>query len=372
MTGAAATVLIDDDVALDFFTALHELEVEDDHRLGAICRIKLAIDRGQGGLWNFLDDERTKLWRRLKISVKVAGGETELFRGYITEISMHFGFDEAMPLLAITGLDETCLMTLEDKIKDWISRSDSDIAREVFQSYRLKAEVEDTNIVHQESASTIIQRETDIQFLKRLARRNGFECFVRGGTGYFRKPSMDAKPQPVLAAQFGSETNLLNLDLRVEALRPTGVELHQLDTISKELQDSVIETSEQRQLGRIGAHSLNPPNGIKSRMVIKHSVATGRPQMDRLGLAVFEESAWFIEARGEIDGDLYDAVLCARDLVPIKGTGEMFSGVYFVTRVRHIFKPEKYVQEFRARRNAMAPSDSDDFSAGTARCRGLA
>lgn len=362
MAQISATISINDEPAPDFFASLLEMEVEEDHRLAAMFRIKLAINRQDDGLWTFLDDERMKLWNKVKISVNLSDEEVELIAGYITQIKPHLDADENSSFLEIWGMDATSLMSLEEKIKDWPNKTDSDIAREIFQSYNLTPEVEDTGVAHDEAVATIIQRETDIQFLKRLARRNGFECFVKGETGYFRKPVLTETPQPVLAAHFGPETNLVYFDARLNALRPTAVEMHQIDTIGKQLQDAVIETGEQRQLGRDGALSVEAPNRITARMFVKHAVATSQPEMENLCRALFDEAEWFIEAKGEIDSVLYGAVLQTKNLAPIKGVGEIFSGIYYVTKVKHVFNIDRYIQQFTARRNALAPASPEDFA----------
>src|SRR6266478_3186827 len=96
------------------------------------------------------------------------------------------------------------------------SRKDSDIAKEIFsKTYGLTPKVEDTELVHDEKVSTIIQRETDIQFLKRLALRNGYECYVDGDIGYFQPPQLSGKAQPVLSVQFGDDTNVNRFQLEV-------------------------------------------------------------------------------------------------------------------------------------------------------------
>lgn len=359
-----ATVVINDEPAPDFFLALLEMEVNEDHRLAAIFRIKLAITRQQDGLWTFLDDERVKLWNKVRISANVTDEEVELITGYITQIKPHLDPDENNSFIEIWGMDATSLMSLEEKIKDWPNKTDSDIAQEIFSNYNLTPDVEDSTVVHDEAVATIIQRETDIQFLKRLARRNGFECFVQGDTGYFRKPIFTQAPQPILAAHFGAETNLVYFDAKLNALRPTAVEMHQIDTIGKQLQDAVVETGEQRQLGRDGALSIEAPNGITARMFLKHVVATSQPEMENLCRALFDEAEWLIEAKGELDSLLYGAVLKARNLVPIKGVGETFSGMYYVTNVKHVFDVDRYLQQFTARRNALAPGGGDFVGKG--------
>lgn len=361
MPGVITTIWLDDEAAVDLFAALIEMEIEVDHRLASACRINLAIRTRPDGLWTFLDDKRLKLWSRLKITVKLTDEEVEIFRGYVTEFSPRISGDANSSTLEIIGLDETCLMSLEEKIKSWINTSDSDIARVIFQSYGFQVEVEDTGIVHDEASSTIIQRETDIQFLKRLARRNGYECFVTGGKGFFRKPATNSAPQRTLAANFGAETNLVNFEARVEALRPAAIEAHQVDVIAKELQAASVATSDERQLGRTGARAVVAPNGVNSKMFVKGMVATNRAQMERAAGALYDEAAWFVEGGGEIDSLSYGVVLRARGLVPIKGVGEMLSGIYYVTSVRHIFGGTGYAQQFKVRRNALAPSGADDF-----------
>jgi len=358
-----ATISIEDEPAPDLFLTLLELEVEEDHRLASVFRIKLAISREDDGLWKMLDDERIKLWNKVAISVTI-DEERELMRGYITHIKPHIEPDENGSTLEIIGMDDTCLMSLEEKIKDWPNKSDSDVAREIINNYNLSPEIEDTGIVHDEAVSTIMQRETDIQFLKRLARRNGYECFVKEGKGYFRKPELSGEPQPVLAAHFGAETNLMKFEATVNALGPAAVEMHQIDTIAKEIKDAVVEAAEEPPLGRDAGPALPVPQSIVPRLFVKHAVTTGQQEMEALSKALFDEAQWFIEARGELETVCYGAVLEARKLVPIKGVGELFSGHYYVTKVRHLFKPDEYRQQFEARKNALAPSGDEDFGGG--------
>jgi hypothetical protein len=51
--------------------------------------------------------------------------------------------------------------------------------------------------------------------------------------------------------------------------------------------------------------------------------------------------------------------------------GELFSGTYYITYVKHLFKTDKYTQHFKARRNALAPSGDEDFGGGSSLLGGL-
>jgi hypothetical protein len=64
-----------------------------------------------------------------------------------------------------------------------------------------------------------------------------------------------------------------------------------------------------------------------------------------------------------VDSVAYGAFLQTLNLVPIKGLGGIFSGMYYLTNVRHVFTLKGYQQHFKAQRNALAPQDSD-FASG--------
>jgi hypothetical protein len=183
---------------------------------------------------------------------------------------------------------------------------------------------------------------------------------VRGDTGFFQKPQLSGSPQPLLAAFFGPDTNLNSFDARINATRPVQVEMHQIDTIAKQVQDATAVQGQQQQLGRDPVTSLSPPGGAASKMIVRHAVTTGQQEMTALTQAFSDEAEWFIEANGEVDSVIYGNVLQSRSLVPIKGVGELFSGMYYVTRVKHSFTVDRYMQKFTARRNASAPQP-DDF-----------
>jgi phage protein D len=255
-------------------------------------------------------------------------------------------------------------MEREDKLKDWPNKKDSDIASELFEQYGLSPTVDDTEVVHDEAISTIMQRETDWQLLKRLARRNGFECFVEGTTGFFRRPPVDATPQALLAVQFGEETNVNRFALEVNALTPADVSMFQVDRTNKELLDTTADSSDQKTLGALGAADLVAPGMAAGLVVVGQTVTTGLGEMVGLCRGLFHEREWFVTGEGEIAGNAAGVVLKPRGTVTIKGIGETFSGVYFVSHVTHSFSREGYVQTFEVKRNALLPTGSENFAGG--------
>lgn len=356
------SVEIDGQELSDLYANLISLEVELDEELAGMFRLHIAMLLQPDGSWTYLDDERLKVWKEVAINAGFESAVDNLFRGYITHVKPHFDPDPAQATLEIWGMDKSVLMDREEKLKGWPNKKDSDIAAEIFTLYEFEAQVEDTTVVHDEAISTIIQRETDMQFLKRLALRNGLECYVEGETGYFQLPNIDSPPQPVLTAHFGNETNLISFDVEVNALVPANVAMFQVDRLNKELLDETAETTEQTVLGETDAAGLLATKVDPALVYIGRSAATGNPEMAAMCQGLYHRGEWFVTAEGEVAANQYGHVLKPRGTVTIKGVGETYSGVYYVTHVTHSFTSEGYTQSFKVKRNALLPSGSEDFS----------
>ena len=79
---------------------------------------------------------------------------------------------------------------------------DSAIASAIFGQHSMLPLVDPTSPVLIEPDGTTIQRGTDIRFLRRLARRNGFDCYVQPepltgvDIGYFRRRVTSGSRRP--------------------------------------------------------------------------------------------------------------------------------------------------------------------------------
>jgi phage protein D len=353
---------IDGSEIQELYNDLISLEVELDEELAGMFRINVALLLQADGTWTYLDDDRVAIWKQVVITAGLDDNTEQLISGYITHIRPAFGTGLDQCSLEVWGMDASVLLDREDKLKDWPSRKDSDIASEIFSTYGLTAQVEDTDVVHDEQVSTIIQRETDIQFLKRLALRNGFECYVDGNTGYFQPPRLDSDPQPLLAVQFGADTNVNRFHLEVNALATTNVTMFQIDHDTKQVLDAISTPGNQKALGASAADSFLGAGMTPGVVCIGKTVTTGSSEMTALCQGLYDEGEWFITGEGEVAANQYGNVLKPRGPVTIKGIGETYSGVYYVTHVTHVFTSDGYIQRFRVKRNGLQPTGSEQFS----------
>jgi len=347
----------------ELYDDLLTLEVELDDDLTGMFRLTLALLLRADGTWTYLDDDRLTPWRRVVVTAGLEDDSPQLLAGYITHVRPDFGLEIEQCVLEIWGMDASVLMDRVDQLRDWPNKRDSDIATEVFTTYGLNPDVTDTEVVHDEKVSTIIQRETDLQLLKRLALRNGFECYVDGDTGYFGPPRLADAAQPVLAVQFGDDTTVNRFRLEVDALMPADVAMYQIDRINGDLLDASADTASEPVLGARGPAELLGPGMSPGQLVVAQTIASGAPEMTSLCQGLHDRGEWFVTGEGEVMANQYGTVLKPRATVTIKGVGETHSGVYYVAHVTHQFTADGYQQTFKVKRNALMPTGDEQFTA---------
>jgi phage protein D len=379
-------------VSEDFYGAVLSLAVTESCASAGSLRLRLRIDLDDNGVWRLVEDERFDLFQKIKVSIGFSAGKglagalqgmtggndklAPVFDGYITAIAPTFDAQPDYSVLEIHALDTSVLMSLEEKIAGWPDASDSDIARRILDGYGVQAKVESTATTHQESDTTIMQRGSDIQFVRTLAQRNGmefyFETDANSGdvTAFFRPPQLDGEPQPDLAIQFGDASNLRSFAARLAGQRPLHVKVQQVD-----VKANSANTAQAGNLGRIklGANDLselesstleglaNPQDAV-AQMLLLGPPTSDATELQTLAQAVRDDAGWCIVAQGEINSDAYQAVLRPRRLVLVKGAGKAYSGKYYVTRVVHeITGDGAYTQNFEAVRNARGLDGSESF-----------
>lgn len=358
-------ITLDGDEATDLYEDLVSLDVELCDDLPASFRLVIGTAKEEDGTWKYLDEERFRPWTPVTVEAGfVESGREEVFAGYVTSAVVTFDPNPSRGTLEVSGIDGSVLMDREEKLAAWPNKKDSDIATELFQLHGFTPNVEDTAIVHDEALSTVIQRETDWQFLRRLALRNGYECWVDGTDAHFRPIPADPEPQPVLAAHFEAETNLTRFTVTVDGLRPAEVAMYQVDRFAKDVLSAEVTASLEDALGSLTPTALLGAEVPAGRVVVAKNAATGTPEMQALCEGLVREGAWFVSAEGEIDAGAYGHVLRPRGLVTIKGVGETHSGVYYVAFAKHAFTCSSYTQTFRVQRDGLLPTGSEAFASG--------
>src|SRR5262249_22557416 len=266
--------------------------------------------------------------------------------------ALSLGETPADAYLDVTAMDTCALMGLEEKVVRYADLGDSEIAEQILSGYGVRPETDATRPGRQEDVTTVVQRGTDLQFVRALARKNGYEfsseADTPGGppTAHFHAPRLDEAPQPDLAVLFGDKTNLTRFSARLDGLRPLNVKARQLDVVSDEVNTAQAADSTRVKLGAkwltdLAADKLgglvNPADALAQMLVLGPPTADAA-ELQAVAQAVRDEAAWCVAASGEINSRAYQAVLRPRKLVLVKGAGKPYSGKYYVTRVVHRLK----------------------------------
>lgn len=366
MNGVTYTLLIGRAPAsASIVDAVQEIEVDTSTEVASVLRLRLGVAQTAIGDWEILQDDLLRPLVPLGIRVQVGAGVPKaLVNGYVASQRVVYGDEPGTSALEVTAMDATLLMNLEEKITAWPNMADSVIATSIFGQHTLAPKVESTSPGLVEQEGTTIQRGTDIRFLRHLARRNGFECFVQAepitgiDQGFFRPPPLAGAPQAVLSVSMGLETNVSQFGVRYDMVQPTTVDAAGLDIKTKSTETAVAAAAAQTPLGREGALlRLTPAPVIRP-------ADTGEmrnPGLKTLAQALVDRSEWAVVAEGQVGSDV--GVLRPGELVNVRGAGSLFNGSYYVTRVVHRIGPGGYTQRFEARRNAVGMTGAELYVA---------
>src|SRR5262245_28776125 len=323
--------------------------------------LQVGIFKQQSGGWTRIDHTRAAdggfaPWQRVSVAVSFDDNPDLLIDGFVAGVAPSFKPVEADSYLLVWGYDASYAMDLEEKVVAWPDKKYSDIATELFQAYSLQPTVTDTQVLQDQNQDLLIQRGTDWQFLKQLAKRVGFDVFVRGDKGFFRPPDLSSAPQKDLAVHFGPlATNVVWFEPRVVGDVPSKITMARVNVVDKKVEKFEVTESPLRGLGGRASDDLRQGGTVPTSPV---AIAPADPlfseqAMEALATGIRRKNDWIVTGEGEIDGHLYGRALRADALVLIKGAGKTFSGRYYVTEVTHRITPEGYTQHFKAIRNGL-------------------
>jgi hypothetical protein len=363
-----------------FYDHLTSLEVEENADLPGAIQLVLPVSAKQGEL-TFVNDDNLKPFARVGVVATPADGTPEcIFDGNVLTHRLHLERGATTSKLEVWGQDASWLMNLEEKVHEWVNVTDSDIATSIFAQYGMAPAPEnsdDNSPPHTEDGQSLMQRATDIAFLRARARVTGKLCRVvpravakgRPGplTGYFARPNLDADPVLTLDLNCPQDWTVAALDFDWDASRPTAVAAQQLFLDSNggskdpkaEAVPAVVNESASNLpasgLPLLDSRSLEDFAGQPaSVMLTAPSDSVGDLTLRARGL--LEEANWFVRCEGESDIARLRGILRAGDIVGVQGVGSLHSGKYLVWSVRHTLTAGSHKMHFVLVRNAVGPA----------------
>ncbi|WNG35771.1 phage late control D family protein [Archangium violaceum] len=353
-------------VEADLYEALGSIEVEENADLPGAIQLNLPVSRDEAGDLTYVADSRFKPYANLALVVEVEDRPAEcIFDGYVLSHKLHLQRGTVASTLQVWGQDASWLMNLEEKSREWVDVTDAAVANALFGEYGIQPSPDndaDDSPAHTESGHTLMQRATDIQFLRKLARRSGKLCRVvctqKAGqrTGYFARPDLSAEPSVILPLNDPEAEVVTALDFEWDVSRPTDVAAQQVltqgsasESASGDASDSGLQPLDERGLADFAGRPMK---------VMLTTTVDDAGELQQRARALLRESGFFSRCTGEVDVAALKAVLRVGTVVRIDGAGSLHSGKYLVWSVRHTITADSHRMGFVLVRNAVGPAPS--------------
>ncbi len=329
--------------------------IEVDQQLGepVSYRIKLGVDIDAGDLPLLVNSD----WdpgSELSVLVYTPQQTYCLVKGPVHAQEIHLVNGGAGSLLTLIGSDRSVEMDRETRTILWSDGTDSDAVSSILSNYGLTSDIESTSAGHYTDKHSLVQRDSDLRFVQRLARRNGYlfwiTCDSQGvETAHFRPPPLDAEPQATLTINTQSP-QVQAADITWDVEVPTSVVSAQLDLNSL---DTIDGESEGSPLTALGSEDLSTI-ASDTRSVPLHAPVDDSGDLQNRSKGLLVDSNWFIRLRCETSLALTDLPLQPHMLVNLLGAGSRFSGNYLVSAVQHRINPAGHRMELTLLRNGWA------------------
>ena len=346
-----------------FYNQIASLEVEENADLPGAIQLSLPIGTDNGDL-SVINDSRFAPFSNVAVVVTPPTGTAQcIFDGYLLTSRLHLERGVVSSKVELWGQDASWLMNLEEKVAEWVDVTDSAAAASIFGTYGFTPaddNSQDDSPAHTEDGHSLMQRGTDMAFLRSLAKATGKLCRVmcadQAGvrTGYFARPNLDGDPVVTLNLNDPDSWNVGPLDLEWDVTRPTSVTAGQVFLDNSNA--SVSETGSG--LTPMDAQTLDAFSG-KTTSVMLAAPADSSDELTLRAQGLLEDANWFARCEGESDFARLKTVLRVGDVVAVDGIGSINSGKYLVWSVRHTIGADSHKMKFVLVRNAMGPAPSN-------------
>ena len=370
------------------YTLLSSIEVEESMDLPGALQLQVPVSVTSDGDLSYVNDPRFAPLANIALvatppapqsaipapGASLLGGSTAptaqcIFDGYVLSQKLHVERGTTNASLSVWAQDATWMMNLTEQAREWVDVTDDAVAASIFGNYGITPADDNTtedSPSHTEAGHSLMQRATDIQFLRMLAQRNGKFCRVTCDdtpgvrTGYFAAPDLGADPVATLSLNDPTAWTVNALDITWDATAATSVNAAQAlftdsdpDGVSADLSSSGLASLGDRDLATFTG---NPMAVMLTAPVDDAGELTLRAQ------AVLRDSGWFVRCEGESDVERLGAVLRAGTVVAVTDIGSLHSGNYLVWSVHHKITPDVHTMRFVLVRNAVGAAASGTSS----------
>jgi hypothetical protein len=344
------------------YDAIMDLEVEESSDSPGTLLLRLPVNRTSDGDLQFVGDGTVEPMTNITVTLTLGSAADCVFDGYVLSWRLHLDRATASSAVDIWAQDASWLMNIDDSVTEWSGQTDGEIANSIFAGYGFTpadGNTDNDSPSHTPDGHTLLQRATDLQFLRGLARRGGKLCRVGctdtpgDRTGYFVTPAVDGQPVTTISLVDPDSWTVDALDFDWDVMRPTEANASQVD-LTQAADSGTDVTAGSSGLAPLDDRDYPAYLGRSAALLL--TAPADLPELDQRTAAVLAESGFFARCTGEADADRIGMILRVGDVVAIAGAGAVHSGNWLVWHVRHTFSAQSWRMNFTLVRNAMGPA----------------
>ncbi len=312
------------------FEKLVELMVDSNQHLPDMCNLTFHDDTIA-----LTDGSTFTVGKSLEVSVMDGEGTTyPLFKGEIATLETEFTAAYT-PLLIIRGYDKSHRLHRGKKNRTFLNMSDSDIVKQVAGDVGLSPNVDTTSTTHE---YVLQYSQTDWEFIRDRARRNGYHVYMDDGTLHFKK----AAPPSGSPVDLEWGENLSSFNPRIAAT-------HQVNKVTvkgwdfKKQQAIVEAATSASDKSHQGGETQDGGALAKKAFSDAETIEVHLPlatidEAKAIAQAIFDRNnSSFVTAEGVC---IDTPQLKAGSVINVTGVGSRFGGKYILTTATHSFRPE--------------------------------
>jgi uncharacterized protein len=317
---------------------ISRIMVDDQIDLPSMFSLELDAEKEDEAVW--LNDKKIfAIGHEIQIQFKLSDTSkaVTVIIGEVTSLEVEFNVDSP-PRLLVRGYDVRHRLQRGHKIRTFLKKTDSDIAKQIAGEAGLQISVTDSKVKHE----YIVQsNQTDFAFLQERVRQIHFEMVLEGKKLLFRPVQNNKSP----AIKLSTEEDLAEFRVQLS----TTSQANQTEVRGWDIKQKKEFVGKGKASSDSGGSISQKAFGEAKIQLVKQPVMSQEEANQLATAALAANELSFIQAEGSCSGrpDLKAGIT-----VELKGIGQRFNGNYYVTKVNHVFDTNGFSTNFTAWRNA--------------------
>lgn len=274
-----------------------------------------------------------------------------VLKGEITAIETHFTSDSQAPII-IRGYDVSHRLHRGRYNRSFQNKTDADIVKQIAGEAGISIGTIDAtggpygySDIGGANGYVFQENQTNMEFLRSRAARNGYELFVQDGKLNFRKPLKGATLELEWLKQIHSFRVQVTSAEQVDSVEVRGWDYSQKKAIVETSnKSSTVFTSTQQGSGSDTSSFQGKPSQPKL-IVVDQTVSQSAEAKTMANALCNELGGEFVQADARSEGS---PLIRPGKLVKLTNMGK-YSGTYYITETRHLFHERIYTTEFSVR-----------------------